>query len=364
VIAVGEPLIGEAEEKLVLEVLRSGRLVQGPMVERFEAAVAAVAGTRHALAVNSGTSALIAALIAHDIGPGDEVITSPFTFIATVNAILLVGASPRFVDVGPDLNLDAGLLTDAIGPATRAVLPVHLFGCPADMDAVMAAVAGHDVAVIEDAAQALGAAHGDRSVGSFGTGCFSFYATKNITTGEGGVVTTDDDAVADVVRLVRNQGQRSLYAYERPGFNFRMTELQAALGVAQTDRLTDIVETRRANARVLSDALRGIDGLILPEEPLGRRHIFHQYTVRVAQDGRVDRDILRRFLSDRGIGTGIYYPKPVFGYPAYRSDPRMGDPRAPMAERASREVLSLPVHPKLTSDDLDRIANAVREAMT
>jgi dTDP-4-amino-4,6-dideoxygalactose transaminase len=362
-IVVGEPLLGESEEKLVLEVLRSGRLVQGPMIERFESAVAEAAGTEHAIAVNSGTSALMAALTANGIGPGDEVITSPFTFVATLNAVITLGATPRFVDIGTDFNLDTTLLADAIGPSTRAVLPVHLYGYPADMAAIEATIDGRDIVVVEDAAQALGATQGDRRVGSFGTACFSFYATKNVTTGEGGVVTTDDEDVAHAVRVLRNQGQRSLYEYERPGFNFRMTELQAALGVAQMERLPDIVEARRANAITLSLALDGIEGLELPDERPDRRHVFHQYTVRVTDRARLSRDALKTRLGERGIGTGVYYPRPVFDHECFRGDPRIGSPQMPMTERASREVLSLPVHPLLSDEDLDLIARSVKEAL-
>jgi hypothetical protein len=237
VIVISEPVLGNLEEKLVLEVLRSGQLTQGPMVERFEDSVRTVVGTRHAVAVDNGTGAVIASLLAHGIGPGDEVVTSPFTFVATLNAILHVGATPRFVDIGDDFNLDPSLLREAIGPATRAVLPVHLYGCPADMEGIDAALEGRDMVVIEDAAQSLGATVRDRAVGSFGTGCFSFYATKNVTTGEGGVITTDNDVIMEALRIIRNQGQRALYDYDRPGFNLRMTELQAALGVAQMTRL-------------------------------------------------------------------------------------------------------------------------------
>jgi perosamine synthetase len=362
-ISISDPLIGEQEEKLVLEVLRSGRLVKGPMVEQFEEAVGRVAGTRHGLAVNNGTSALIAAMMSHGIGPGDEVITSPFTLVATLNAVLHAGASVRFVDVGDDFNLDPAPLATAMGPQTRAVLPVHLYGCPADMQQVGAAVAGRDIVVIEDAAQALGARIGDRPAGSFGTGCFSFYATKNVTTGEGGAVTTDDDEIAETVRLLRDQGQRARYGYGCPGFNLRMTELQAALGVAQMARLTDIVETRRRNARLLNDGLRGIEGLLLPLEPPGRRHVYHQYTVRVTPDARRTRDELRWLLEANEIGCGLYYPRPVFDYDCFRHDPRVVTSAAPMATRLASEVLSLPVHPKLSDSDLDLVIDTVRLAL-
>jgi dTDP-4-amino-4,6-dideoxygalactose transaminase len=363
VIPISDPLIGEPEEKLVLEVLRSGRLVKGPMVEQFEGAVERVAGTRHAIAVNNGTSALIAALMGNDVGPGDEVITSPFTFVATINAVLHAGASARFVDVGDDFTLDPDLLTEAIRPRTRAVMPVHLYGCPAAMHRIEAAVAGTGIVVVEDAAQALGAHLGGRPAGSFGTGCFSFYATKNVTTGEGGAVTTDDDEVAETIRLLRDQGQRAWYGYGAPGFNLRMTELQAALGVAQMARLADIVEARRRNAGLLTEGLAGIEGLLLPVEPTGRFHVYHQYTVRVTPAARRTRNGLRELLGAQGIGCGVYYPRPVFDYDCFRDDPRVIQSPAPNAARLATEVLSLPVHPKLTTADLEKVIEVVHRAL-
>jgi perosamine synthetase len=364
VIASSAPLIGDLEEKLVLEALRSGYLVKGPMVGRFEEAVRETVGTRHAVAVNNGTSALIASLLAHGIRPGDEVITSPFTFVATLNAILHVGAIPRFVDIGDDFNLDPTLLDAAIGPATRAVLPVHLYGCPADLQQIEAVVARRDVILVEDAAQAIGAMIGDRFVGSFGTGCFSFYATKNVTTGEGGVVTTDTDEIAAAVRVLANQGLDPSCGYARPGFNFRMTELQAALGVAQMTRLPDVQAARRANAAILAAGLEGVGGLMLPAEPPGRLHVFHQFTIRVTADARATRDELQAYLSAQGIQCGIYYPRPVFEYDCFRCDPRIGNPPTPAVHRVAREVLSLPVHPQLDESGLARVIDAVRRLLT
>ena len=363
-ITISEPVIGEPEEKLVLEVLRSGRLVKGPMVEQFEDEVGRVAGTRHAIAVNSGTSALIAGLMSNDIGPGDEVITSPFTFVATLNAVLHAGATVRFVDVGDDFIIDPVQVATAIGPRTRAVMPVHLYGCPAAMEPLATAVAGKNIVLVEDAAQALGAQVGGRPAGSFGTGCFSFYATKNVTTGEGGAVTTDDDEVAEAVRMLRDQGQRACYGYGLPGFNLRMSELQAALGVAQMARLPDIVEARRRNAGLLTEGLSGIEGLLLPVEPPGRWHVYHQYTVRVTPAARRTRDELRWLLEANEIGCGVYYPRPVFDYPCFRDDPRIARSPTPMAARLAAEVLSLPVHPKLTAADLDRVIDTLRLALT
>jgi dTDP-4-amino-4,6-dideoxygalactose transaminase len=193
-------------------------------------------------------------------------------------------------------------------------------------------------------------------------GCFSFYATKNITTGEGGVVTTDDDEIATALRVLRNQGQRTRYEYERPGFNLRMTEMQAALGVAQMSRMSDVVEIRRANARALSDGLAGVDGLILPTEPEDGTHVFHQYTVRV-EGARLTRDELFGHLRGRGVESGVYYPRPVFGYDCFRLHPRVGHAEVPATLRACREVLSLPVHPSLSEAEIEAIIDSVREVM-
>ncbi|MGE5227585.1 MAG: DegT/DnrJ/EryC1/StrS family aminotransferase [Planctomycetaceae bacterium] len=362
-IAISDPMIGALEEELVLEVLRSGRLVQGPMVERFEEAVRATTGTRHAVAAANGTDALLASLLAHGVGPGDEVITTAFTFVATLNVILHTGATPRFVDIGEDFNLDPAALAAALTERTRAVMPVHLFGCPADMDAIDDVLAGRDVAIVEDACQALGASVGGRPAGSIGTGCFSFYATKNVTTGEGGVVTTDDDGLAHTLRVLRNQGQRGRYDYERPGFNFRMTELQAALGVAQMSRLPEIVAARRANAAALTEGLAGIDGLVLPFEPRGRTHVFHQYTVRVTRDARRSRDEVLDALRDRGVDAGVYYPAAVWDYACFREDPRIAEPRTPVTELVAQQVLSLPVHPKLDRADVEHVVESVRDVL-
>lgn len=363
-IQVAQPLLGTPEEELVLEVLRSGQLTQGPMVERFEAAVARVTGAPHAIAVNNGTSALWAALVAHGIGPGDEVVTSPLTFVATLNVILLVGATPRFVDVRDDLTLDHDQLADAITDRTRAVLPVHLYGLPADLAAIRRVLGDRSVAVVEDAAQALGGGQGDAPVGAVGTACFSFYATKNVTTGEGGVVTTDDDDRATCLRQLRNQGQRGRYDYARPGLNLRLTELQAAIGVAQMARLPGLLAARRVNAAVLAEGLAGVEGLTLPVEPSDRRHVFHQFTVRVGPDARCSRDDLATHLRQRGVASAVYYPRPVHDHPCFREDDRVGTPDTPRAATACREVLSLPVHPGLRPDDLARVVTAVREVLT
>jgi perosamine synthetase len=365
VIRVTEVRVDDAVERLVVEVLRSGRLVQGPMVASFEAAFRRVSGTRHAVAVNNGTTALVAALESIGLGPGDEVVTSPFTFVATINAALECGARVRFADIRPDdYTLDPDAVAAVMSADTRAVMPVHLYGHPADMVA-FAELAGHrDVALVEDAAQAHGALVDGRPAGSYGVGCFSFYATKNLMTGEGGMVTTDDDAVADRLALLRNQGMRERYMYEIAGHNYRMTELQAAIGVGEIAQLERRTEKRRANATVLNEMLSGIDGLATPVERPGCRHVYHQYTVRIGDGARCDRDAFVAALAAEGIEAGIYYPRAAYDYECYRSHPAVEDGSCPEAERAARQVASLPVHPWLSEADLDHIGAVVRKVLS
>jgi len=361
-IPIARPQIGEAEKKAVLEVLDSGMLVQGPRVKRLEERFAEVCGTRYAVATSSGTTALHIALLAHDIGPGDEVITTPFTFISTVNAILFVGAKPVFVDIEEEtFNINPALIEAAVTPRTRAIIPVHLYGYPCDMDAVMEIAQRHDrsaersrrsLVIIEDAAQAVSATYKGRATGSFGTGCFSLYATKNIMSGEGGMITTDDKALAERCRLLRSHGMRRRYYYESLGYNFRMSDLHAAIGLAQMDRLEEFTAKRRANAAYLS---AHIESVVTPRVREGYEHVWHQYTVRV--DGGRDRDAAVRQLNEAGVGTGIFYPVPAHQH-AYVRDV-VGDVSLPVTERLAQEVLSLPVHPGLSQANLETIVAAV-----
>jgi dTDP-4-amino-4,6-dideoxygalactose transaminase len=362
-INISEVRLGADEEALVLEVLRSGRLAQGPKVEQLEDLFAKAHGAEFAVAVNNGTTALVAAMLALELEPGDEVITSPFSFVATLNSILEAGATARFADVGDDFCLNPASVEALIGPNTRAIMPVHLYGLPADMSALSEIAQRHGLAVIEDAAQAHGASVGDRPVGTYGMACFSLYATKNVTSGEGGLITTNDAGRADLLRLLRNQGMRARYEYVIPGHNYRMTELQAAVAIPQVQRLDEITQRRRGNAARLSEELVGITGLRLPFEPEGRTHVFHQYTVRLGQEAGCDRIELAERLSDAGVGSGIYYPKLMHDHDCYRDHPLVGHDATPHAAAIATEVLSLPVHQHLADADLDSVVKAVKMAL-
>jgi dTDP-4-amino-4,6-dideoxygalactose transaminase len=351
-------------EPLVLEVLRSGVIAQGPMVKRFEDAFAVVAGVPHAVAVNSGTTALVASLQVLDLQPGDEVITSPFTFVATLNAILEAGATARFADIrADDFNIDPAAVQAAIGPRTKVLMPVHLYGQMADMAELEPLAERNGLALVEDAAQAVGATFKDRPAGSYGLGCFSLYATKNITTAEGGVITTSDDKIADRLRVLRNQGMRARYQYEVAGHNYRMTDLHAAVGIPQLENLATLTEARQHNAEVLSKGLAGIPGLVLPEVLPGRTHVWHQYTVQVTDEARLTRDEFAAKLTEAGVGNGVYYPKVVFDYDCYRDVPGVIASDVPVATKVASQVLSLPVHPKLSETDLETIVATIRKVL-
>lgn len=351
-------------EPLVAEVLRSGLIAQGPMVRRFEDAFAGIAGVDHAVAVNSGTTALVAAIEVLDLRPGDEVLTSPFTFVATLNAILEAGATARFADIrADDFCLDPDAVNAAIGPRTKVLMPVHLYGQTADMGRLVPLARRHGVAVVEDAAQAVGATFDGRPAGSFGLGCFSLYATKNVTTAEGGMITTDDAGLADRLRVLRNQGMRRRYEYEMAGHNYRMTDLHAAVGIPQLGRLAEMTDRRQRNAEALSKGLADVTGLVVPTVLPGRTHVWHQYTVLVTEDAAVTRDELATRLIEKGVGNGVYYPRVVFDYDCYRDNPNVVISEVPVSRTVARQVLSLPVHPALSDADLDTIVGAVREVL-
>jgi len=357
-IPIAAPQIGEEERNAVLAVLESGQLAQGPVVEAFESEFAAWCGARHAVAVNSGTAALHLLLLAHGIKEGDEVITTPFTFVASANAALFVGARPVFVDIESDTYcLDPSRVEAAITPKTRAIVPVDLYGQAAQVPELRAIAERHGLVLIEDACQAHGAAIGARKAGALGVSAsFSFYPTKNMTTAEGGMVTTDDPDVAAKVGVLRQHGASHRYHHDVLGYNFRLTDIAAAIGRAQLAKLDRFNEIRRRNASVLDEGLAGIPGVVTPRERRGYRHVYHQYTVRIEHN----RDRFQERLLELGVGSAVHYAVPVHRQPLY-VELGYGDVSMPASEAAASQVLSLPVHPGVTESDLDRIIDSVRK---
>ena len=354
-IQLSKPYIGPEEKVEVLAVLDSGYLVQGPRTQKLEELFAEVCGVTYAIATSNGTTALHLALLAHGIGPGDEVITTPFTFIATANSILMVGATPVFVDIDEEtFNLDPALVEKAITSKTKAIMPVHLYGQMCDMDALEAVAAKHNLAMIEDSAQAVGASYRGKKAGSIGTGTFSLYATKNIMSAEGGIVTTNDETIAEKCRLLRNHGQSKRYHHDLLGYNFRMSDLHAAIGLCQIKRLDGYTANRRANAEYLSSR---IESVIPPITRAECDHVWHQYTVRV--NGGRSRDAAVDQLTEAGIGTAVFYPIPGHKHDYMREI--VGDVSLPITERLSQEVLSLPVHPHLRQEELEKIVDEVNQ---
>lgn len=361
-IPISKPYLGEAEKQAVLEVLESGMLVQGPRTAMLEERFAAVCGTKYAIATSSGTTALHIALLAHGIGAGDEVITTPFTFAASVNSIIYTGARPVFVDIEEDsFNLNPALIEAAITPRTKALLPVHLYGYPCAMDTIMEIAERHNLVIIEDAAQAIGAKYHGRPVGSFGTGCFSLYATKNVMSGEGGMITTNDAAFAAGCRLLRSHGMQQRYYHEILGYNFRMSDLHAAIGVVQLERLEDFSAARRANAAYFDGHLTGV---ITPKVREGFEHVWHQYTIRVVGKSGASNAAARNAavhkLMEAGIGTGIFYPITA-NKQAHLLQMGLGEADVPIAEAMAQQVLSLPVHPLLTPAERETIVREVNK---
>lgn len=342
-----------------LRVLRSGHYVLGPEVEGFEREVAERLGVKHAVGLNSGTDALVIGLRALGIGPGDEVVTTPFSYFATAEAVTLVGATPVFADIEPEsLNIDPGSAAAAVTERTRGLVPVHLFGRPADMVALMGLAGRHGLTVLEDCAQSFGAQTGGRPTGSIGAaGAFSFYPTKNLgAVGDGGLLTTDDDGVAESARMLRTHGERKRYANEMIGYNSRLDAMQAALLRVKLARIDAANEGRRRAAAHYGELLAGVPGVVAPAVTDG--HVFHQYTVRV-RDGR--RDVVRARMDEAGVATMVYYPVPIHRLPVYREAYR--DVSLPVAEAAAEEVLSLPIWPEIEPETQERVAGALVEAV-
>ncbi len=354
-IGIARPVIGEREKQAVMAVLESGQLVQGAEVAAFERAFADYHGARHGIAMNNGTTALMASMMAHGFGPGDEVIIPSFSFFATASAVLSVQATPVFADIDPATYcLSPAAAEAAITPRTVAIMPVHLYGHPADMTRFEAIARQHGLVLLEDAAQAHGAAIAGRRVGTWGTASFSFYPSKNMTTGEGGMVLTDDDEIARKLRMIRNQGMDQQYRHEVVGYNFRMTNIAAAIGRVQLESLPAWTEQRIANAAYFNARLTGVG---TPVTAPGCTHVFHQYTIRTPE-GK-ERDAVEKRLNERSIGARVYYPRPIHLQPVFTTMPGYAAPSLPETEKAAREVLSLPVHPMLTEEEKALIVQEV-----
>ena len=357
-IPIARPIIGQEEIKAVEEVLKSGMLAQGEAVKSFEDEFAAYLGVKNAIAVNNGTVALDLAIKGLDLEPGSEIITPAFTFIATANCALYQGLRPVFADVDEKtFNIDPDDRQERITPRTKAVIGVHLYGQPFQISAVQEICQDRSIALVEDCAQAHGAEWKGKKVGSFGTGCFSFYPTKNMTTGEGGMITTDDDALAARLRLLRSHGDSGKYNHISLGYNYRMMNLQGALGRVQLRRLEEFTARRIANAGYLNDQIK-TTGISTPFQMDGVRHVYHQYVVRVEDEFPASRERLMEYLQAKGVGSAVHYPKAVYQQPFYK-DLGYTDVSCPVAEDVSRRVMSLPVHPALSAEDLQYIAETM-----
>lgn len=361
-IRIAHPEISKEEIDAVNEVLNSGMLAQGPKVAELEEAFAKHSGTKYAVAVNSGTAAIHAALYAAGVRAGDEVITVPFSFIATINPILMLNATPVLVDINPEtFNIDASKVEALITDKTKAILPVHLYGQPADMSELNEIAKKHGIVVVEDACQAVDAEYNGKKAGNLGDlGCFSLYATKNIMSGEGGIVTTNDSSFVAAMKQFRQHGMSAPYMYEELGYNYRLTDLQAAIAIEQLKKASRFTSSRQDNAIKLSQGLAGINGITLPFTKEGRSHVYHQYTIRIGDDFPLTRDEFVQAVQEKGVGAGVYYPKPLHSYPHIEKlGYKMGD--FPEAERAANEVVSLPVHPNVSDDDINTIISVIKE---
>ena len=351
---IANPKLDNGELEGIKEVLDSGMLAQGEVVANFEKEFADYIGVGHGKATANGTSALDVAMKAIGIGEGDEVITSPFSFIASANCVMFQGAKPVFADIKKDtFNLDPEKVREKITEDTEAILPVHLFGQPADMDAFVEIAEEHDLYLIEDCAQAHGAEYKGRKVGSIGDmGAFSFYPTKNMTTGEGGMVVTDDEDLSERSDLVRDHGQSEKYTHDMLGYNLRMTNLAAAIGRAQLERLDGWNDKRRKNAEMLTSGIEDIEGLTPPFVADDVKHVFHQYVLKVEDDYPLSREELREKLHENDIGTAVHYPKVIPDQPLYE-EKGYDSEEFENARECAEKVFSLPIHPKVSEEDVE-----------
>lgn len=353
-IPIAKPFIGEEEIQAVSKVMRSGMIASGEEVTLFEKEFAEFCGTKEAIATNNGTTALHTGLLVCGIRPGDEVIVPSFTFIATATSVSMCGAHPVMVDISEDsFGISPDAIIEAITPKTKAVMGVHLFGHPCNIPAIMDICEEHQLFFIEDCAQAHGATYSGKQVGSFGSlGCFSFYPTKNMTTGEGGIITTNDSSLAAHARKLINHGQEKKYLHTEIGYNYRMTNICAAIGRVQLKKIDSINSARMGNAAYYSKNLCHSD-IITPQTLNQCSHVFHQYVIRV-KDGK--RDDLASWLLKHDIGSAVHYPVPVHEQPVFSG---LSNPPCPVSSRLAQEVLSLPVYPGLSEDELNYICNVI-----
>ncbi len=365
-IPINRPVMDDEEIRAVARVLRSGLLTSksgsGTNVMQFENAFAKYVGTKYAVAVNSGTAALHVSLLAAGVGKNDEVIVPSFTFVATAETVVLAGGTPVFADIDPvTYCLNPDELEGVITERTKAIIPVHLYGLTADMDAITRVANEHDLVVIEDAAQAHGAEYKGKRAGNLGhMACFSFYGSKNMVTGEGGVVTTNDRELADTARSIRNHGESKAYQSDMLGHNYRMPEMEAAIGNVQLGKLPSFLEARSEHAAILSEAFNTKLGLQLPVQPNGYKHGWYVYTVRLKGSNAAKRDKVVRQIREKRVDSQVYYPKPIHLQPYYKV---YGSGQLTNTETAARQVFSLPVHPNLNGSGLNRIVSAVESAL-
>ena len=355
-IYINLPKIGEEEIQAVVKVMKSGMLTSGlgagPAVTEFERCFAKLAGAKHAVAVNTGTAALHSAVMAVGVKHGDEVILPSFTFVATAEAVALAGAKPVFADIEPKTyNLSPSAVEKAITKKTKAILPVDLYGFSADMKPLREIADKHGLALVEDAAQAHGLTYEGKPAGSFADiACWSMYASKNIMTGEGGVATTNNSQLDETLRMIRTHGEKAKYASLILGTNYRMSEMQAAIGNVQLTKLHEFVAKRRKNAQQLTKILQKNSRLVLPYETKDRQHSWYLYTARLKDVSETQRNTLLAELKNKGIGAEAYYVNPVHQMPFYREN--FGSAKLPETDNAAKQVFSLPIHPGVTEEQI------------
>jgi perosamine synthetase len=363
VISISKPYIKKDEINAVVKVLKSANLAQGPIVKELEEKIAKYCGVKYAVALNNATAGLHTSLYALGIEEGDEVITTPFTFVATANAILMQRAKPVFVDIEEDtFNIDPDKISKKISKKTKAIMPVDLFGHIYDVKRINEIAKKENIRIVEDAAQSIGAEYNNQMAGSVADiGSFSLYATKNLTAGIGGLIVTNDKDIMEKAKLFRHHGQdeSSNYDYIQFGYNYRMLDMTAAIALVQLERINFLTDRRRENANLYNSQLKDINGLILPVEKTGFKHVYHQYTIRITKDFKCSRDQFIEYMNKRQIQCKIYYPKPLHLYPhivifGYKK----GD--FPVAERLAEEVVSIPVHPLVTTKQIEYIIKKIK----